>query len=229
MNYIIDLVLIGFIIIMIMSGSKKGFVKTFLQLVSKIAAFIVSAVLSKIYAPKMYEAFFQSGVIRNIDERMTAGNVIDIAQKTTAAFNGIPSDLRGIADALGFTTETISNALKGVEFGNSGVAKTLEANVVSPVVITICRVILFALFSFVLSVVFKFIIGIISGFFELPVLKSANKMLGGIFGFVNAMLILWIVSYLLVVGSSFVGDDSIADMITSSNMIKLFINNNMLS
>ena len=215
--YAIDIILLAIIIILTIRGHRKGFVRMFLETIGYIASAVCAWYVSNRYASVVYNSYFKEGVIRGINGRITDSETLDQA---TASFYAIPDQLRGIAKNIGFDIGEIGKRIS--EAGDSGenVATALENLVVGPIVETVCKVVMFVLVMVAASIVLKFLIGIIGRLFNLPVLKSANGLLGAIFGLINGVVVVCLLSTVVYLLAGVINNEVIANNISTSFVMK---------
>ena len=86
----------------------------------------------------------------------------------------------------------------------------------------VCRIIIFAIVSFLASLVFSIIINLLCKIVKLPVLRTANKALGGALGLFNGIIFALIVSYICVIVSGLINNSEFSEIVNSSHVIEIF-------
>ncbi len=181
---IIDLVLLGVLLIFIIVGTVRGLIKSVLNFAGTILAIIGAAILSGIFTPKAVELLyphFQDRILNKLDlEAMGFG------------------DLAGGATPLSGLFPTL----------NKSIQETVQAAGMS-ILTGVVRVVLFLLFFVICALLVKLLSSLLSGVFELPVLKSFNRLGGALFGLIQGMLILYMLIYLAPkIGITWLNDHS---------------------
>jgi uncharacterized membrane protein required for colicin V production len=181
---IIDLVLLGVLLIFIIVGTVRGLIKSVLNFAGTILAVIGAAILSGIFTPKAVELLyphFQDRILNKLDlEAMGFG------------------DLAGGATPLSGLFPTL----------NKSIQETVQAAGMS-ILTGVVRVVLFLLFFVICALLVKLLSSLLSGVFELPVLKSFNRLGGALFGLIQGMLILYMLIYLAPkIGITWLNDHS---------------------
>ncbi len=181
---IIDLVLLGVLLIFIIVGTVRGLIKSVLNFAGTILAIIGAAILSGIFTPKAVELLyphFQDRILNKLDlEAMGFG------------------DLAGGATPLSGLFPTL----------NKSIQETVQAAGMS-ILTGAVRVVLFLLFFVICALLVKLLSSLLSGVFELPVLKSFNRLGGALFGLIQGMLILYMLIYLAPkIGITWLNDHS---------------------
>ncbi len=181
---IIDLVLLGVLLIFIIVGTVRGLIKSVLNFAGTILAIIGAAILSGVFTPKAVDLLyphFQDRILNKLDlEAMGFG------------------DLAGGATPLSGLFPTL----------NKSIQETVQAAGMS-ILTGVVRVVLFLLFFVICALLVKLLSSLLSGVFELPVLKSFNRLGGALFGLIQGMLILYMLIYLAPkIGITWLNDHS---------------------
>ena len=202
MVLIIDLAVICLFIYFAMRGYKKGGVKSILEVGSSVVCAIITYFIYKpvsVFLLKLPPAEFISKKIADVFVKN---------QETTAADSmNLP---KGIAE---FIDNTRQGAMESL-------AQTLTV-----FVLTVLSIVVIYL---LVKLAFKFVIGASNIVMKLPVLKSFNKLIGFVFGFVKALIILYIVCFAvgLLIPFEFFG--RLNELIQNTFVASYFYNNNIL-
>lgn len=215
MYYAIDIILLAVLVIMVIRGQRKGFVRMLLEFIGTIVSIVLAWFVSMRYSSVVYNSYFKEGVIRSIDGRLSGSDSLDSA---TASFYSIPNQLRGIASLLGFDVDGIS---KTVDANSADGAQKLESAVVGPIVTVIIRILMFIAVIVVVSIIFKFIIGMINRATKLPTIKKADGFLGAVLGFVSGVIAVILLAEIIFAVSGMIDNEIIAEKVSSSITIKI--------
>ena len=209
-----DIILLAVLVIFVIRGSRKGFVRMLLETIGAIVAVVAGWFVSKTYSGMIYDSYFKEGVIRGIDGRLTGNDSLDAA---TVSFYSIPDRLRGIAAMLGFDADGFS---KTVDAKNASAAETLESSVVGPAVTIVLKILVFIAVVLVFSIIIRFIIGIVGRATKLPTIKKADGVLGGILGFLTGIVVVFLLAEIIFAVSGMIDNELIADKISASFVIR---------
>lgn len=215
MYYAIDIILLAILVIFVIRGHRKGFVRMLLETLGTIVSIVLGWFVAAKYGETLYNSYFKEGVIRGIDGRLSGSDSLDAA---TASFYSIPNQLRGIASMLGFDVDGIS---KTVDPNSPSGAETLESSVVGPIVTIILKILIFIAVAVVTSIIIRFVIGIIDRASKLPTIKKADGILGGILGFITGLVAVALLAEIIFAVSGMIDNEIIADKVTSSFVIKM--------
>lgn len=206
-SVIADIIAAALIIVAFAAGVRKGLVKS----VWRAAAWLITAVLTFILVQPA--ADFLSGSQAAVKINDTVYN--EVLQKLPAYEEGdketaIPEFLLG-----GLDIESIkSNAVPAA-------AEELARSITQVIIKIIAGIALFIILRILLAVLFK----ILDAASKLPVINSANKLLGGLLGIINILFVIYIACALI---SLFAANESVMSVINSSYIVKYFYNNNIL-
>ncbi len=197
MSLIIDLVFIGIILIFAFIGLSRGFIKEIVSLIGVILALVVSFYLSRIFADFIFETFVKDTVVEKISETIvsTAENSVN------GVVDVIPEYIVSAAKSMGFdiTSSVNNNIASDIESTATSVSTSIVEDVAGPLISGLISVVLFI----ILFIILKILIGLISKALnlvaKLPVIKSANKLLGFSVGLIRGVLTVVICCYVLTI------------------------------
>ncbi len=227
MTALIDIIFLVLIAFFIIVGFRKGFMRTLLSFLARIASFVAAFFVSRNFAPEIYNSFLKEKVTSVIDTRISDEiSSADITTGISSVFSEMSDGLRKLCDLIGLTEGMITENVKNSDF-TSNVAVTLEETIAAPILTIICQLIIFAVVSTVASFLLNIVVRMICKVVKLPVLRTADGLLGGGLGFINGVLITYVLSCVLIVVASFADNAEVAEIINSSKIIELFTNNSL--
>ncbi|MBQ2670303.1 MAG: CvpA family protein [Clostridia bacterium] len=209
MGIIADILLVLILILSFSYWRKKGLVKS----VWKIAALIITIVLVMFLKNPAADFVSHTQIADNLENSVSSiitippGGGVNIAE-TLKLPEFMQNEVKVATDATINTAEAIKSAA----------AKSLTGAII---IIGVC-VALFILIRLALMVVFL----IVDSATKLPLIKGANKLLGGLLGMVN---VIFIVLLALAVFTMLAPTDNIVyEAIDKSYIVKFLYNNNIL-
>lgn len=201
-GFVIDLVLLAFLVLTVFISRKKGLVLTLLDFAAFIVATIFAVELSALAAPAAYGAFISPGVLSvlesNLPETAASGEIAASVNSVLASF---PEFVSEYALNIGIDINEISGQIASVGVFEGTLAGTVEANIVAPLVTAVCKAVLFVVLFIVLLVILKAVVRVINRFFKLPVLKQLNSTLGAVFGAVKGVAVIFVLASVLTVAA----------------------------
>ena len=209
---VIDIISVILIVVSFVRGSMKGFIKS----VWRLAAWVITAVLTFSLLTPAYEFALNlpaseklnAQVHQYLDERLTNGN-----EQEAVMITGLPEFLGESIDLGQLTSEAAQNFDNAVSDFAKNITNIIIKIAVFILLFLIIRILLWLVFN-VLNVASK-----------LPVIKGANKLLGGIAGVLGTMFVIYLVCAFI---SFFASNAGVIEVINSSYIVKYFYNNNIL-
>lgn len=183
----LDIALIVIWAVFIITAAKKGFALSLLEFAAFAAAMVISFQLSSAFAPGLYENWLEPKVILALQEALPAkgGTAMQQAQAVLAS---LPEEAVSFAQTVGIDVNYLAGQIKELNLGSSDqLARLLAERVGGPIVIQMCRLVLFCIFSVVISIILRLIAGVIDRIFSLPILNTA---LGAVLGAVKGLLVI---------------------------------------
>lgn len=187
MSMALDIALIVIWAVFIITAAKKGFALSLLEFAAFAAAMVISFQLSSAFAPGLYENWLEPKVILALQEALPAkgGTAMQQAQAVLAS---LPEEAVSFAQTVGIDVNYLAGQIKELNLGSSDqLARLLAERVGGPIVIQMCRLVLFCIFSVVISIILRLIAGVIDRIFSLPILNTA---LGAVLGAVKGLLVI---------------------------------------
>lgn len=186
MSLVLDVILLIIAAICIISGYKKGLIRSVMNLVTAAVSFLAAYALTPKLSAYISDKFVMnmvSGDIKDTLDSLTSVNGGDLVK----LFSDMPEALSNMLSR--YNASPSVGAVTAAETSES-LARTIAA----PVVNTVSTAISFLIIFIVAVIVMKILTLILDGLFKLPLLNGANKMLGLVFGAVTAIVIIWAVS-----------------------------------
>lgn len=225
MGLIIDIIIVLLIVTFVLQGMKRGIVKTVLMIANIIISAALSSFLSLNISNYIYNTFIRTAIYDKIYESLIDNDLYTVV---TSFFGDLPE---GIINILDYNNISQSSILSGVT-GTTEMMSEDVLELISPVFISIINVFVTIIVFFLFYVIFNIFINIICSFVKIPILSSVNSLIGGAFGLIFAICIVWILIALLSFANQFVsGEDAniIFDGINNSTLATLLSSLNPFS
>ncbi|MCI8497435.1 MAG: hypothetical protein HFE85_04190, partial [Clostridiales bacterium] len=179
MGWIWDILLIVILVLSISFASRKGFIRTLIELVGYVVALVAAAYLGSLLAGFVFETFIRGGMISSIQEQIEATGFTDIATGIQGAFEALPSFIADMVAMLGVTPATVA-----AQLAPDGVtAQTIAASVVDTAVRPALGGILQSVFHVIVFVALLFVVRRIASISrivnKIPLVGDLNIVLGG--------------------------------------------------
>ncbi len=219
MGTLVDLLLLAAVMFFVFTGMRNGFVRTLLSFVSKIASVVLAYFVSDKYDEVIYEEFLKDSIVNGIEEHVAASSLSDASQQVSVVLESIPESISGILKAFGID---LANFGKAASAPNGEFSSFLEETLAGPASVFVCRILIFVIVSFIASFVFGIVINMLCKIVKLPVLRTANKALGGVLGLLNGMIFVLIVSYICIIISGLINNPEFGEIVNASYVIEIF-------
>ncbi|MBQ5398248.1 MAG: CvpA family protein [Ruminococcus sp.] len=188
---ILDIILVAFATILVIAGIRRGIARTILNVASVAVSGVLAYFGSKLLSSWIYTQFISQSVTQSVSETVegSAQNAQIISQE---AVDQLPEFIKILLKGLGITCDSIAgSAYEAANNNADSIAQTVD-NSIAPVVISVLSAVLLV----VLFIVFMFVCKLISRklalIFELPVINSINRLLGGALGLVEGVAICYL-------------------------------------
>ncbi len=195
MSIIIDVIVLGIVLAFFFIGRHRGFIKELVSLVSFALALILAALLSGPVATFAYDTFFDKSITDSISTTIEA----NVDEEVGELMVHIPDEIKDAAKSLGVDIDKIidNNIGETTEDTALRVAEALSQKVARPIVTNLLRVVLFIILFFVFKILIGFIGKLLDIVSHIPVLDTANAILGGIFGILRGIIVVLLICYVL--------------------------------
>ena len=186
MYILIDLTLLAILVFTIWRSSRRGFVRSVIELVGWFAAIMLATWLAGMMASAVYTSFIEPELIKGVQNTLT-GISQSAGADVSTIYDSLPFFLRG-AFSEGELMSEINNGLSQ----GSASAATAVAESLKPVFVSIVSTILSVLLAIPFMILVRIAAKQINKLFNLPIVGVVNRVLGGILGFFKGILIIFI-------------------------------------
>lgn len=185
MNFIIDILLVAVFALCFISGWRKGFIKTVMNLITFLAAGIGAYFLYPYPSDYMYDNIFMPKISSLIEDSILSGGA---GQTLAELFNKKPAFFVDIVNRYSTVPEVESyyNADNTVTVGD------ISDFMADSLARTLSNVLSFILLFILLLIALKIITYIADKLCKLPVLHGTNTLLGIICGAVLGFVTVWL-------------------------------------
>lgn len=189
MPLILDIGLMAAVFLIVFMAARKGFVAAAVDLVGYVVSLIASWMLAGRAAQWGYERFLRERVLKKVSSIVNQYfSAEDIAANLEEIIEELPEVLTNM---LSFDLDKLSVRLAGLSSSAAGLAETFTDSVIGPSIVGLVRwiifLLLFSLMLFIVHVCSK----LLREIRRLPVIGTANSLLGGVVGFVEVILLVF--------------------------------------
>ncbi len=189
MPLILDVGLMAAVFLIVFMAARKGFVAAAVDLVGYIASLIASWLLAGGAAQWCFTNLLRDKILKKTTSVLREYfSVEDVMENLENVIEELPSVLTNM---LSFELDEVSLRLEGIGGSALGLAETFTDSIIGPSVVGIMRwvifLILFSLMLFIVHVCSR----LLRELRRLPVIGTANSLLGGVVGFVEVILLVF--------------------------------------
>lgn len=226
MSIILDVILLTVFIAFVFTAAKKGFMLSLLELIAVIVALALSYQLSPVVAQAAYDGFVEESLIETVETQIEENlNVSSSAEQAEIILYAIPDFMVNFASSVGIEVEEVKAKITSEAFSAENLATELVTKVAHPIVIAALTVVFFLLLATILMFVLKWVAGILSKIFKLPLIGTVNKVLGGVLGACKGVMVIIFISTILQVVFAG-GDNEFSTAVNGSYVVGLLDNIN---
>lgn len=189
---IIDLAFVALLVVNVLDGRKKGFVKMILSFAAAVLSWLIAAEFSQPLAEWANEAFVHGWISGSIENAIADS----LGNGTNALIEAIPDYIASAAETAGISVQSLAQQL-GSSVDSAQAAEKIYTAVESAFVVPAIRIVAFFIVFAVAQRILAILIGIVNKFFKLPIIKSFNKLLGGAAGALKGIIVIAVLSLVL--------------------------------
>ena len=230
MSAIVDIILLIVLFVMILAGIKNGFVRCVLSIVAFTLAFAAAVFLSEPAAQTVYDNFAKEPIESAIAERITdTGTAQTAADSTQAVIDSLPEAVVSAASSLGIDVSQLAEQAGSINLNTSDMTAELTDKVARPIALAVLKVLAFAVIFLILNLVLQIAVSVISRLFDLPVLKTFNRTLGGVLGAVKGLLLVTVLAILLDASTAFITNADFVTAVGNSKIVDIIVSTGVFS
>ena len=223
MEYIVDIIIAVIFGAIVISSIRKGFFKSLFELAGTLISLVISRVLSESFARVAFDSFIRKGAETYLEKALGSVGTKDYALQAQETLNSIPEALNGIMSLMGIDKELILEKIQGADLGGNNMVESLMSGVVEPVGTAIVQFILFIILTVVVGFALKFVVRLLDGIIKkLPAVKQLNTTLGAVFGVLRGVIVVAIISMLVGILASFIGNEKFIEIVNNSIIVDTF-------
>ena len=205
------------------NGHRRGMVKTIFSLFSAIVALVLTAVFAPVVSKQLQNNERLSAYVEEKVESSLSGYLDDLKESSSAAQNEMIKELP-LPEVI--REKLVAN--KNTEVYQAMAVDTLEQYVVKYVTNVMINAGAFVIVFLVINLALLILANVLDIISKLPVLNTLNKTLGAAGGFVQGLVILWILCIVLTVFSSSETAKEIFAQINKDWVLSYIYNHNLL-
>ncbi|MBR6558706.1 MAG: CvpA family protein [Clostridia bacterium] len=189
MSLVLDLIIIVNIVVILVGGVKRGFIKSVMSLITTIAAFFfawfLTPLVSVFLQNKVFSGAISSSVEGTLKSLLTSNSD---GYNVSKLFEDNPDAFSTLLDSFGADRAALAADYGGNASATDSVISSMADTISSPIVILVSNVVAFVGLFIIAILLLKLLTAVIDLFSRLPVIRGANRVLGFIFGLIMALV-----------------------------------------
>lgn len=219
-SIVLDIALIFLILLITFLSYRKGFAISALSLAAWMAAIIIASFLSKPIAEFAYDSFKGKLLGETVTQLSDKEIVIDdsLQERIELIYNSLPEFTSEAISYLGIDPEKAADDIRqSFPIRSSVTIEDVLDMLIKPSIISLLEAISLIVLFIILLPLLKMLAKMISKLFDIPVVSSFNRILGGVLGIVKSIIVIMILSVAIHI------------FITATNDKNQFINTDILN
>ncbi len=197
MGYILDGIILLICLICVLVGVKKGFIHSVVRFLGAVIAALAAVAgaaclalsLGGALAQWLFDTMFRGAMVEKINSSLQALGSENAAAAAGQVLASLPDFLVRALEEAGVTLETVSHAINSQTSGAAG----MVVDYLSPVFVNFLKVLAVIVLFFLFTTLARLLAALISDLLRLPILRELDGVLGGAFGFLLALVSVWVV------------------------------------
>ena len=195
MGYALDGIILGVCLLCVLIGVQRGFIRAVVHFLGAVIAACLASALGGVLAQWLFDSLFRQAMVDKIGASLEGLGAENAAAAVEQVLASLPDFLVRALEEAGVTASSITGGIGA----QTNQAAQLITDYLSPVFVNFLKVLaVIVLFSLFMTLV-RVLAGMVAKMLRLPIISQIDGLLGGIFGFLLAMVGVWIVVAALMV------------------------------
>ena len=230
MNLIVDIFIVAVFAVLVLSGVRNGLVRSVISLIVVIACAALAVWLSEPAAQGAYDLFIKNSLETAVEARLPDTSSAQLtAQNVQEVIASLPAVIVEAAQSMGVDINSISQQAGAIDLNSVNIAAELCDSIAKPIAVAVLKVLCFALIFFVSDILLQIVANGVCKLFDLPVIRSFNRALGGVFGAVKGVFTVVFICLLLDAAASFVPGTAFALAVGESKLVSMIVSTDAFS
>lgn len=188
MQYALDISIFCVFLLFTVVGARRGFIRSAAHFLGSVIAAFLASVLGGAAAQWVFDTLFRQALVEKIGESIASLGVQDVSAMMEGVLSSLPDFIVRALEEAGVT----ASVLEGTLATKSGEAAELVADSLAPVFVGFLKVLAVIVLFLLFMMLVRVLADLLGKMFRLPILRQFDGLLGGVFGFLLALVILWV-------------------------------------
>ena len=203
MGIYIDMALLAIMLIFLIVSAKRGFLITLLEVLVFAIAVISAANLCKPAANSIYDTFIGPNITEKVSASLSENSdIMSSAGKASAVVDNLPKIIKNYILRTDPDENNITSEILNGDFSGTDAAEKLSSDIAKPIAVTVLSPVIFLLLSIVLSLLLSVVAKWLNKICKLPLIGTANTVLGGAFGILKGLIAVYFIGIILLLLSA---------------------------
>ncbi len=189
MGYILDGMILLICLLCVLIGVRRGFIYSVVRFLGSMIAALLASALGGVLAQWLFDTMFRGAMVEKINSSLQTLGADNAAAAASQVLASLPDFLVRALEEAGVTLETVSHAINSQTSGAAG----MVVDYLSPVFVNFLKVLAVIVLFFLFMTIVRLLAALVGDILRLPILKEVDGLLGGVFGFLLAMVSVWVV------------------------------------
>ena len=232
MSLFLDLVLLAVLVMFVVLGAKKGFIRALLDGFSTLIAGVLAYTFVEPASQYAYDSFVRNLVRNSLSNALnsTTNDFGSVTEKVEILIDKIPESAINFSAKFGFNVDAVADSIiksrpSDKEVLIDTIMTDIADKIMMPLVETITFIVLLVAFVFVLAVVIRLFDSLIK---KIPVVKETDKIFGALLGLLKGVIVIFVACTVLAFISGSSQDEQFVEIVSSSKILEFVNNNNPL-
>lgn len=189
MAYILDGVIAGICLICVLVGVQRGFIRSVVHFLGAVIAACLASALGGALAQWVFDAFFRDAMVEKLSGSLQSLAGQSLATALEQVLSTMPDFLARAMREAGVTASSVSGSISG----QADQAAVMITNYLAPVFVNFLKVLAVIVLFFLFMTLVRMLASLVGKLLRLPIIEQLDGLLGGLFGFLLALVSVWII------------------------------------
>lgn len=209
MSIVLDLAVILILFMMTIAGYRRGLLNSVIEFAGVIISAVAASFFASMAAIAVYDNFIMDNIIKAVESVFSQiSSHATAAQQAEELFSTLPDYAVNALSLSGIDVNTLSSKISSTTVAVPQLVESLIRPTAVRLVSTVITVILFIIFTIVVAFLAKFLTKAINA----VGLSMINRIGGGIFGAVKAIVLIMVLTLILYFVMMFLPTDTVNSM-----------------
>lgn len=193
MAIVFDVVVFAILILLVILGYKRGLIRTVVNLVGYVISAVLAFFVSLPVSQFLFSTFFKSSAVDLINQeiaKLSGGQ--SVAAMLDAAFAAIPKNISTFASEYVGPLDQVKDSIIATTPTTADLANVVVDTVIAPIATMLLQTIVFLVLFILFCIIVKLLTRTLKFIDKVPLVGTANAVLGAVFGVLEAFLFLFL-------------------------------------